>query len=165
VGKKTGRRWGARTRRCPCLPHLVRRINVQRSKISRPLLPGRATFYVTRSIEEPTVDRFFGRKTRHIYGLPVPITYNSKQKRFETLSSASVRVISVHFRSHHHPHSHLFQTVRMSCPEGKRPYISPQWPLVFSGQKGKTYLSSSTARIDGSVRSKRGVFLHYHLLS
>jgi len=98
---------------------------------------------------------------------PVAITYVSKRKKFETLSSASVRVTSFPLGSRPilTPISASFQTARISFPRGKQPYISTQCPLVFAGEKGEIYLSSSTAWIDDSVRSKRGGFFHYHLLS
>ena len=171
MGKKTGQRWGARTRRCPCLPHLVWKINDQRStnvphhtrdsglKISRPertLSCQDALHSVTRSIEEQ-------QSTGPLAQKPAISTLFPSQSH--TIPN---RRDSKLFGSRHHPHSHLFQTVRMSRPEGKRPYISIQWPLVFSGPKGNTCSSSFTsftARIDGSVRSKRGAFFHDHLPS
>ena len=161
--RKTGRSWGTRTRRCPCLE---RSFNVQRSniphwrlefhppnKLPSILLLGPVTSHLTRSTKEPIVDRFFGRKARQIYFFSVAITHDSKRKQLETLSSASVRAVT--FPLDHavivNPISPRFQTTRMSCPEGKQTYISIRWPLVVSGQRGDSYSSSRHPALPDSM--------------
>lgn len=114
--RKTGRSWGTRTRRCPCLE---RSFNVQRSniphwrlefhppnKLPSILLLGPVTSHLTRSTKEPIVDRFFGRKARQIY-----FFFRRDHTRFQTKATRNSFVSqrsSGHFsfgsRRHRQPH-------------------------------------------------------------